>query len=355
MKRNASLDIIRGFAVVLVACLHSIGNGSLTANHISGVSGYLLTGLWLLSASCVPLFLMLSGYLQNRKMPTVKYYVNYLHIYIPYLLLGVISLTVGALYTHQSLSARDFVSSLVNFYTCEYSWFVMMYTGLFLLIPFLNAMYNGLETKGQKKLLILVFFALSHLPSLLNSYIQIYSVWWMRLFPVTYYFIGAYCSEYKPSKSASWYFRWLLTLLAVFTVYDVFYIHGDGSRVPGYSNDNYQVLVIGFFVFRWLGSIDTAHLPRFLLGSAEYLSRIALYFYLAAGMVDNILYSYFRENVADYLSNNGYFIVTALISFTASFLVTALVYPIGEWLSKHCIALVNSLIDRLTKQKAAAN
>ena len=177
----------------------------------------------------------------------------------------------------------------------------------------------------------------------------------MRLFPVTYYFIGAYCSEYKPSKSASWYFRWLLTLLAVFTVYDVFYIHGDGSRVPGYSNDNYQVLVIGFFVFRWLGSIDTAHLPRFLLGSAEYLSRIALYFYLAAGMVDNILYSYFRENVADYLSNNGYFIVTALISFTASFLVTALVYPIGEWLSKHCIALVNSLIDRLTKQKAAAN
>ena len=161
MKRNASLDIIRGFAVVLVACLHSIGNGSLTANHISGVSGYLLTGLWLLSASCVPLFLMLSGYLQNRKTPTVKYYVNYLHIYIPYLLLGVISLTVGALYTHQSLSARDFVSSLVNFYTCEYSWFVMMYTGLFLLIPFLNAMYNGLETKGQKQLLILSFCAVA--------------------------------------------------------------------------------------------------------------------------------------------------------------------------------------------------
>ena len=207
MKRNASLDITRGFAVILVACLHSIGNGSLTANPISGVSGYLLTGLWLLSASCVPLFLMLSGYLQNRKTPTVKYYVNYLHIYIPYLLLGVISLTVGALDTHQSLSVRDFVSSLVNFYTCEYSWFVMMYTGLFLLIPFLNAMYNGLETKGQKRLLILAFFALSHLPSLLNSYIQIYSVWWMRLFPVTYYFIGAYCSEYKPAKSASWYFR----------------------------------------------------------------------------------------------------------------------------------------------------
>ena len=355
MKRNASLDVIRGFAVILVACLHSIGNGSLTANPISGVSGYLLTGLWLLSASCVPLFLMLSGYLQNRKKPTVKYYVNYLHIYIPYLILGVISLTVGALYTHQSLSVREFVSSLVNFYTCEYSWFVMMYTGLFLLIPFLNAMYTGLETKGQKQLLILVFFALSHLPSLLNSYIQIYSVWWMRLFPVTYYFIGAYFSEYKPTRSASWYFRWLLVLFAAFTVYDVFYLHGDGSAVPGYSNDNYQVLIIGAFVFRWLSSIDTGRLPRFLLGSAEYLSKIALYFYLAAGMVDNILYSCFRENVADYLSNNGYFIVTALISFVASLLVTALIYPLGEWLSKHCIALVNRMIERLAKRKAAAN
>lgn len=67
-------------------------------------------------------------------------------------------------------------------------------------------------------------------------------------------------------------------------------------------------------------------------------------------MVDNILYSYFRENVADYLSNNSYFIVTALISFTASFLVTALVYPIGEWLSKHCIALVNRAIARCRKR-----
>ena len=101
MKRNASLDIIRGFAVVLVACLHSIGNGSLTANHISGVSGYLLTGLWLLSASCVPLFLMLSGYLQNRKTPTVKYYVNYLHIYIPYLLRRYIADGRRALYASE--------------------------------------------------------------------------------------------------------------------------------------------------------------------------------------------------------------------------------------------------------------
>lgn len=355
MKRNASLDIIRGFAVVLVACLHSIGNGSLTANHISGVSGYLLTGLWLLSASCVPLFLMLSGYLQNRKMPTVKYYVNYLHIYIPYLLLGVISLTVGALYTHQSLSARDFVSSLVNFYTCEYSWFVMMYTGLYLLIPFLNAMYHSLETKRQKLLLIFSFFALSHLPSIVDSYINIYSVWWKNLYPVTFYLLGAYCSEYPPAKKPSFYFKWLAGLLVVFSMYDVFYLHGDGSSATYYGYENYQVLLVCFLIFCGISSLDTEKRPAFLIKCTEGISKLSLYTFLLSGITDDILYPVVAANVEDYYLNYGYFLPTALISFTAALLLSALLYPLGEWLSRKTRSLISRTIDRLAEKRAVEN
>ena len=88
-ERQAGLDLVRAAAIFFVVCLHGITmRGALDAA--------LLTPVWCakvfvryLALSAVPLFLMLSGYLQNRKMPTVKYYVNYLHIYIPYLLLGV--------------------------------------------------------------------------------------------------------------------------------------------------------------------------------------------------------------------------------------------------------------------------
>ena len=59
MKRNA-LDIIRGFAVVLVACLHGIGNGSLDGKpHIrcERLSAYRAVAA---VGVRVPLFLMLS-------------------------------------------------------------------------------------------------------------------------------------------------------------------------------------------------------------------------------------------------------------------------------------------------------
>ena len=45
-----------------------------------------------------------------------------------------------------------------------------MYIGLFLLIPFLNAMWRGLKGQKQKILLIATLLALTTLPSLFNIY-----------------------------------------------------------------------------------------------------------------------------------------------------------------------------------------
>lgn len=355
MKRNASLDIIRSLAIFLVLCVHSVLNGKFTAGPITGVGGYIMMGLWLMMSSCVPLFLMLSGHLLNMKKPTIKYYINYLHIFIPYVLISIITLIFRAEYLHVEMTVRSFVGDIANFSGCLYSWYLMLYTGLYLLIPFLNAMYHALETKRQKLLLIFSFFALSHLPSLVNSYINIYSVWWKNLYPVTFYLLGAYCSEYPSAKKPSFYFRWLVGLLVVFSIYDVFYLHGDGGRAPYYGYENYQVLLVCFLIFRGISSLDIEKLPSGFIKCTEIVSKLSFYIFLLSGITDDILYPVVAANVEDYYLNYGYFLPTALISFTAALLLSIPLYPIGEWLSKRCIALVNSLIDRLTKQKAAAN
>ena len=354
MKRNASLDIIRSLAIFFVLCLHSVENGKFTAAPITGVGGYIMMGLWLPLMGCLSLFLMLSGYLLNKKKPTVKYYVNYLHILIPYFVISVITIIFRTVHFHTELTVRSFFGDIANFSGCGYSWYLMLYTGLYLLIPFLNAMYHSLGTKRQKLLLIFSFFALSHLPSLLNSYIHLYSVWWKNLYPVTMYLLGAYCCEYAPPKKPAFYFKWLAGLLVVFSVYDVFYLHGDGSRVGYYGCENYQVLLVCFLLFRGLSALDTEKCPAFLLKCTETVSKLSLYIFLLSAIPDDILYPIVAANVADYYSNYGYFIPTALISFTASLLMSVPLYPVCEWLSRKARDLINRFTDRLSAKRAAA-
>ena len=91
-----------------------------------------------------------------------------------------------------------------------------MYIGLFLLIPFLNLIYNNLGSKKHKIVLICTMLFLTSLPTIVNIYNfrlgfsadmffndgelrnKILPFWWKSMYPVTYYFIGAYFSEYKP-------------------------------------------------------------------------------------------------------------------------------------------------------------
>lgn len=176
-----------------------------------------------------------------------------------------------------------------------------------------------------------------------------------NLYPVTFYLLGAYCSEYPPAKKPSFYFKWLAGLLVVFSMYDVFYLHGDGSSATYYGYENYQVLLVCFLIFRGISSLDIKKLPSGFLKCTETVSKLSFYIYLLSGITDDILYPIVAANVADYYLNYGYFILTAIISFTAAFLLSVPLYPIGEWLPKRGIALMNRLIDRFTNRTAAAN
>ena len=90
--RNVELDIIRSIAVYMVLCVHSTIFGGFMMEPISGLGGFAMTGFWVLSSCCVPLFLMLSGFLMNRKKVSVDYYLKYLYIFIPYFVISCISL-----------------------------------------------------------------------------------------------------------------------------------------------------------------------------------------------------------------------------------------------------------------------
>ena len=86
-----------------------------------------------------------------------------------------------------------------------------MYIGLFAVIPFLNVLYGNLDRRG-KKLLISVMVFVTVLPTTFNLFdwfagltapdippqpfaFKIFPDFWTNLYPVTYYFIGAFIGE----------------------------------------------------------------------------------------------------------------------------------------------------------------
>ena len=83
-ERQPGLDLVRAAAIFFVIVLHGITmRGALDAA--------LLTPVWCakvfvryLALSAVPLFLMLSGYLQAGKRPTKAYYRGILPLYLSY-------------------------------------------------------------------------------------------------------------------------------------------------------------------------------------------------------------------------------------------------------------------------------
>ena len=340
--RLPNLDIIRSCAIVFVICCHSILNFDFVGSHLDGIEHFLMLAFWIFVHSCVPLFLMLSGYLMNSKKLSAKYYIESTKLVIPYIIISLICLAFKVVYCHEGIGLRYIVGSIVNFYACEYAWYLMMYLGLYFMIPFLNLIYHGLETQKQKIILISVFFALSHLASFLNSYIQLYSVWWKNIYPITFYFVGVYLSEFKPRKNAGFYLISAFILTLVFSLFDIFHMGKNGSWVVSIYYDHYQLFIISVLLFCGINSIKTGRIPGAIIKCASKVSLLSFYIFLLSGITDIFVFDQLEKFVPNFQSEYLLSLLAAAASFILALVLSAAIYPACE---KFSAATVKKLLS----------
>ena len=72
--RNPALDIIRCFAFLFVVCVHFFMNTEFYYEKVSGFPMYVMMVMRSLFIICVPLYLLLTGYLMSGKKLTLSYY-----------------------------------------------------------------------------------------------------------------------------------------------------------------------------------------------------------------------------------------------------------------------------------------
>lgn len=212
--RDVSLDLIRAIAVILVLFVHSFSYIGFYEEQLKEGVGFISSSLRAVFVCCVPLFLLLTGYLNGKKTPTKKYYFGLLRVIISYLCCGIVCQFFLFSVDSSEFDLKKSILSFFDFSAVPYGWYIGMYVGLYLIIPFLNVLWKSVNTKQRKEMLT-CFLILTVLPSILNNFnllgdpwfqgneknrTILCSEWWENLYPVTYFFVGNELRDLKNKK-----------------------------------------------------------------------------------------------------------------------------------------------------------
>ena len=206
-ERSTGLDLVRTLAILCVLVTHSISyTGVMNTSPASPVFGVYLVMRFAAMAG-VPLFLLLSGYLCCEKKFSRTYYGGVLSVVLSYGLIAAAAVVLASVSGAQNYTVWEGIRGVLNFTAHGYAWYVEMYLGLFLLIPFLNILFEGLQTARARRILIVSLALLTFLPPTLESFrvggvaLDVLPDYWRALYPLSYYFIGAYIRKHPPELS----------------------------------------------------------------------------------------------------------------------------------------------------------
>ncbi len=251
--RNVGLDIIRSFAILFVIAGHFLMNTSFNSSIFEGGSLFIQAVAKMLFIIGVPLFILLTGYLNTNKSINKKYYKGGVRVIISYLLFSLITIIFRKYYLHESLSWIQWGLKVLDFSAIPYGWYIEMWIGLFLLTPFLNLLYKAIPDQKQKLILIGTLYIMTALPDLLNRYgVHLVPGFWQQCFPLTFYFIGAYIHEYKPTIRKGWAWMIILGICLINPIFNLIFIHNHTLvQICGNSNGVFgiPIAVLFFLLF----------------------------------------------------------------------------------------------------------
>lgn len=342
-KRDLNLDLIRSVALVAVFIMHYYDNSGFYTVTMDSWDDFVMAMVRLLFATCVPLFLMLSGYLCYKKPLSKDYYLGVLRVVELYVLCGLACMLFEHFYLGEQYSLKNVISRIINFEACGYGWYVLLYMGLFIMQPFLNLMYNGCATKAQKLVLIASFFVLSCLPSLVNNYVHLYSLWWSKLYPLTYYFTGAFLCQYGKGKKPWKYALALLIALVAFAGYNQFYFGGDALNYDGVHYDHYQIFVLSVLLFLWINNLNLSHWRRPIQAVVQWVSTLSFAAYLCSWISDGVIYRMFVPNYP--VAEDRYIWILVWVPMTA--VASLLMAQVIHWIYNPLDRFLRSKISRL--------
>ena len=137
-KRIFGLDLVRVIAILLVVMVHVFLHNGFYIYDLHGLDSFILLVIRNICMACVPLFILLTGYLKYNKKLNKDHYKSLTKILIVYFIIAIITVLFYIFYNHNNFNVYRHIFGIFNFSINKYAWYIEMYILLFLLIPFLN-------------------------------------------------------------------------------------------------------------------------------------------------------------------------------------------------------------------------
>ena len=285
--RHIGVDIVKASAILSVVGVHFFLNTKFYTTNLNNVNLFIQTILQQLFLACIPLFLISTGYLNNNMDISKKYLKKIIPVVVIYLLYSIPALLYRAHIKEIETSIPLWISLIFKFKGNRYSWYIDLYIGLFLLIPFLNRMYSTLNSKKEKQTLIFILIMLTSMVSLLNGKF-ILSTYWKSIYPLTYFFIGKYIKDFQPKIKLHLNIIYLILIILIQGIIE--YFASSGGVYKHFLTDYTSILrlVQGYLEFVLLYRLDIKN--RFMQNNIINISKLTLDIYLASFITDRIVY-----------------------------------------------------------------
>ena len=298
--RVFGLDIIRILAVFFVISVHCFAYQKYYSFPLDTFGKFLLTFFRNLFYICVPLFLLLTGYLNGKAKINKQYFLKIIKVLFSWFIIALICICYSIFILHEDIDLMKRSISVFNFTADSYGWYVEMYIGLFLLIPFLNILYDNLK---DKKNLIRVMLIVTALPPLFSGLVindvtfDILPDYWTAIYPITYYFLGRYLKDNPLLISNLKKFLLVIILLLIQTGFMYLYVNKgafDWNFMGGYGN--LLTVLISVLFFSLFVDVKCNHLSVCkILGK---IASVTFEIYLCSRIFDLIFYKVLYNNEA---------------------------------------------------------
>ena len=108
-KRDSSLDIVRIVAVFTVLSVHFFLHNGFYSQPVNNWPMYIMTGMRTLFSICVPMFMMLTGYLMSHKKLSKSYYKGIAKTLVVFVLITIVCMVYKAVHNHEVYRWQDFI------------------------------------------------------------------------------------------------------------------------------------------------------------------------------------------------------------------------------------------------------
>lgn len=329
------INYIKFFAALSVIFIHFRFNvqDKIPLEVFTPKVSFFFSVIYQLFVVCVPLFIIITGYFSTKKTYSKKLFKGLLKTVTLYFLCSLFVYFILHIFSNISLTTKEILEKIMLYKLIGYSWYIEMYIGLILLSPIFNKIINH-STKKEMIQFILMLILTINLPVLINSLPQT-NHWihlpsfWQRMYPITYYFIGAYFKNYvdftqftiKTKKIIFFSLVFITSLGILFN-----YINAN-PRTIGIEGGYPSLLIVlqSVLTFLFFASIFTKE--NKLIRS---VAKLTLPIYLMSFSVDQIVYPY----LLNHLDNPKYVIlffpVVPIIIFCISYILGSIVKKIND-------------------------